>query len=174
MLTEDGKHLYVSYDEFHSLIEKLAIQIHQSNWEFDTILCLARGGLRPGDILSRIFNKPLAIMSTSSYRADAGTVQGNLDIARYITTPKGEIAGRVLLVDDLADSGHTLGSVIKQLKQDYPPIVELRSAVIWTKAISVFTPDYSVEFLPSNPWIHQPFESYDALRPEQLIQKWSM
>ena len=174
MLTEDGKHLYVSYDEFHSLIEKLAIQIHQSNWEFDTILCLARGGLRPGDILSRIFNKPLAIMSTSSYRADAGTVQGNLDIARYITTPKGEIAGRVLLVDDLADSGHTLGSVIKQLKQDYPPIVELRSAVIWTKAISVFTPDYSVEFLPSNPWIHQPFESYDALRPEHLIQKWNV
>ncbi|MCD8515260.1 MAG: phosphoribosyltransferase, partial [Burkholderiaceae bacterium] len=24
MLTEDGKHLYVSYDEYHNLIEKLA------------------------------------------------------------------------------------------------------------------------------------------------------
>jgi hypothetical protein len=93
MLTEDGKHLYVSYDEYHNLIEKLAIKVHQSGWEFDTILCLARGGMRPGDILSRMFDKPLAIMSTSSYRADAGTVQGNLDIARYITTPKGEIAG---------------------------------------------------------------------------------
>lgn len=106
MLTEDGKHLYVSYDEYHSLIEKLALKVHQSNWEFDTILCLARGGLRPGDILSRIFDKPLAIMSTSSYRAEAGTVQGHLDIARFITTPKGEIAGKVLLVDDLADSPH--------------------------------------------------------------------
>ena len=105
MLTEDGKHLYVSYDEYHNLIEKLAIKIHQSGWQFDTILCLARGGMRPGDILSRIFDKPLAIMSTSSYRAEAGTVQGHLDIARYITTPKGEIAGKVLPVDDLADSG---------------------------------------------------------------------
>jgi len=38
----------------------------------------------------------------------------------------------------------------------------------------VFTPDYSVEFLPTNPWIHQPFESYDSLRPQQLIQKWSV
>jgi hypothetical protein len=94
MLTEDGKHLYVSYDEYHSLIEKLALKVYQSGWEFDTILCLARGGLRPGDILSRIFDKPLAIMSTSSYRAEAGTVQGHLDIARFITTPKGEIAGR--------------------------------------------------------------------------------
>lgn len=174
MLTEDGKHLYVSYDEYHNLIEKLAIKIFQSDWAFDTILCLARGGMRPGDILSRIFNKPLAIMSTSSYRADTGTVQGDLDIARFITTPKGEIAGKVLLVDDLADSGHTLKAVIHQLKNNYKPITELRSAVIWTKGVSTFTPDYSVELLPTNPWIHQPFEGYDALRPQQLIEKWSV
>ncbi len=174
MLTEDGKHLYVSYDEYHNLIEKLAIKVFQSGWEFDTILCLARGGMRPGDILSRVFDKPLAIMSTSSYRSDAGTVQGHLDIARFITTPKGEIAGRVLLVDDLADSGHTLKAVITQLRTNYALITELRSAVIWTKAMSSFAPDYSVEFLPTNPWIHQPFEGYDAMRPEQLIQKWSV
>ena len=94
MLTEDGKHLYVSYDEYHQLIEKLALKIHLSGWRFDTILCLARGGMRPGDILSRIFGVPLAIMSTSSYRAAAGKVQGHLDIAHYITTPQGQIAGR--------------------------------------------------------------------------------
>ena len=174
MLTEDGKHLYVSYDEYHNMIEKLALKIHLSGWQFDTILCLARGGMRPGDILSRIFDKPLAIMSTSSYRAEAGTIQGHLDIARYITTPKGEIAGKVLLVDDLADSGHTLNAVIHQLKNNYSPITELRSAVIWTKGCSVFTPDYSVEELPSNPWIHQPFEGYDSLRPAQLMEKWKL
>jgi uncharacterized protein len=174
MLTEDGKHLYVSYDEYHNLVEKLAIQIHKSGWQFDTILCLARGGMRPGDILSRIFDKPLAIMSTSSYRAEAGTVQGRLDIARYITTPKGEIAGKVLLVDDLADSGHTLNAVVKMLKDNYSPISELRSAVIWTKAVSTFKADYSVEFLPTNPWIHQPFEAYDNLSPEKLLEKWKV
>ena len=174
MLTEDGKHLYVSYDEYHNLMEKLAIKIHQSNWEFDTLLCLARGGMRPGDILSRIFDKPLAIMSTSSYRAGAGTVQGHLDIARYITTPQGEIAGKVLLVDDLADSGLTLNAVINQLKTNYKPITELRSAVIWTKSISTFTPDYSVEYLPTNPWIHQPFESYDSMSAQQLAEKWKI
>ena len=149
MLTEDGKHLYVSYDEYHSLIEKLALRVHQSGWQFDTILCLARGGLRPGD-----------------------TVQGHLDIARFITTPKGEIAGRVLLVDDLADTGHTLNAVIKMLKTNYAPITELRSAVIWTKALSTFEADYSVEYLPTNPWIHQPFETYDSLNPDKLLEKW--
>ena len=174
MLTEDGKHLYVSYDEYHGLIEKLALKIHQSGWEFDTILCLARGGLRPGDILSRIFNKPLAIMSTSSYRAEAGKVQGHLDIGRFIATPKGEIAGRVLLVDDLADTGVTLNAVVKRLKENYEPITELRTAVIWTKGVSSFQSDYSVEDLPTNPWIHQPFEGYDNLSPEKLMEKWKL
>src|SRR5215217_9262357 len=141
MLTEDGKHLYVSYDEYHNLIEKLAIKVHQSEWEFDTILCLARGGMRPGDILSRVFDKPLAIMSTSSYRADAGTIQGRLDIAKYITMPKGELAGRVLLVDDLSDSGVTLRAVVDRLR-GMPAIQELKSAVLWTKGVSSYTPDY--------------------------------
>ncbi|WHZ11611.1 MAG: Xanthine-guanine phosphoribosyltransferase [Burkholderiaceae bacterium] len=174
MLTEDGKHLYVSYDEYHSLIEKLALKVHQSQWEFDTILCLARGGMRPGDVLSRIFDKPLAIMSTSSYRAEAGTVQGHLDIAHYITTPKGEIAGRVLLVDDLADTGHTLRAVVEMLRTKYPAITELRTAVIWAKGLSSFPADYAVEHLPTNPWIHQPFEGYDSLTPEKLMEKWAV
>ena len=174
MLTEDGKHLYVSYDEYHNLIEKLAIKVHQSGWQFDTILCLARGGMRPGDILSRIFSVPLAIMSTSSYRAEAGTQQGHLDIAHYITTPRGQIAGKVLLVDDLADTGVTLQAVVDSMRNNYEPITELRTAVIWTKGVSKFTPDYSVDFLATNPWIHQPFEGYDTLRPEKLLEKWKV
>ena len=174
MLTEDGKHLYVSYDEYHSLIEKLAIKVHQSGWRFDTILCLARGGMRPGDILSRIFDVPLAIMSTSSYRAEDGKVQGHLDIAHYITTPKGQIAGKVLLVDDLADTGVTLQAVVERLRNNYSPITELRTAVIWTKGCSSFNADYSVEHLPTNPWIHQPFEAYDTLSPEKLLEKWKV
>ncbi|NBO75739.1 MAG: phosphoribosyltransferase [Betaproteobacteria bacterium] len=170
MLTDDGKHLYVSWDAYHRLIEKLAIQVWHSGWAFDQILCLARGGMRPGDVLSRVFDKPLAIMSTSSYRAEAGTIQGRLDIARYITMPQGELAGRVLLVDDLADSGVTLKAVVERLRA-MPAITELRSAVIWTKAVSTYQPDYTVEHLPTSPWIHQPFEEYDGLRPDALKQR---
>ena len=48
MLTDDGKHLYVSWDEYHMLIERLALKVHNSGWQFDQILCLARGGMRPG------------------------------------------------------------------------------------------------------------------------------
>ena len=173
MLTDDGKHLYVSWDEYHMLIERLALKIAGSGWEFDQILCLARGGMRPGDVLSRVFDKPLAIMSTSSYRADAGTIQGRLDLAKYITMPKGELAGRVLLVDDLSDSGVTLRAVVDRLR-GMPSISELRSAVIWTKGASTYTPDYFVELLPTSPWIHQPFEEYDDLRPPGLAKKFAI
>ena len=38
--------------------------------------------------------------------------------------------------------------------------------MLWYKACSVFKPDYYVEYLADNPWIHQPFEVYDTLRPE--------
>jgi uncharacterized protein len=170
MLTDDGKHLYVAWDEYHLLIEKLAVQVHESGWPFDLILCLARGGMRPGDVLSRVFDKPLAIMATSSYRADAGTIQGRLDMAEYITLPRGELAGNVLLVDDLADSGVTLRAVVDRLR-GMPSIRELRSAVIWVKGVSTYLPDYYVESLPSSPWIHQPFEEYDGLRPDGLSRK---
>ena len=173
MLTEDGKHLYVSWDEYHLLIERLALKISASGWPFDQILCLARGGLRPGDVLSRVFDKPLGIMSTSSYRAEGGTLQGRLDMARYVTLPKGELAGRVLLVDDLADSGVTLRAVVERLRS-MPAITELRSAVIWTKGVSTYTPDYYVELLPTSPWIHQPFEEYDDLRPAGLARKFQI
>ena len=173
MLTDDGKHLYVSWDEYHMLIERLALKVAHSGWQFDQILCLARGGMRPGDVLSRVFDKPLAIMSTSSYRAEAGTIQGRLDMAKYITMPKGELAGRVLLVDDLADSGVTLKAVVDRLR-GVLSITDLRSAVIWVKGVSGYQPDYHVEALPSSPWIHQPFEDYDNLRPEGLAKKFSV
>jgi hypothetical protein len=47
-------------------------------------------------------------------------------------------------------------------------VTEVRSAVLWTKACSVMRPDYSVEFLPDSPWIHQPFEVYDDMTPDRL------
>jgi hypoxanthine phosphoribosyltransferase len=170
MLTDDGKNLYVSWDEYHLLIERLALKVHASGWAFDQILCLARGGMRPGDVLSRVFDKPLAIMSTSSYRSDSGTIQGRLELAQYITLPKGQLAGRVLLIDDLADSGVTLKAVVDRLR-GMPMISELRSAVLWVKGVSSYTPDYFVESLPTSPWIHQPFEQYDGLSPDQLARK---
>ncbi len=164
----DDQHLWISWDDYHRLVERLALQIHESAWRFDFILCLARGGLRVGDQLSRIYDLPLAILSTSSYREAAGTVQGQLDISQYITMTRGPLRGNVLLVDDLVDSGVTLARVQGHLAERFPDITEVRSAVLWYKACSVTRPDYHVSYLSTNPWIHQPFEEWDTLRPQNL------
>jgi len=164
----DDKDLWVSWDEYNRAIESLALIVHEAGYRFDQVLCLARGGLRPGDIFSRIFNVPLAILSTSSYREDAGTQRGDLDIAKYITITKGTLSGKILLVDDLVDSGVTLNKVQAHLKEHYPAVTEVKSAVIWWKACSTIEPDFHHQYLPTNPWIHQPFENYDGLGVHQL------
>lgn len=160
--------LWVSWEEYRHALEALAVSIYESGWRFDRILCLARGGLRPGDVISRVFDVPLAILSTSSYREAAGTVQGRLDIASQITSSSGPLSGKVLLVDDLVDSGVTLRQVQHAIANRFPSVSEVKTAVVWYKACSVVRPDYFVRHLPSNPWIHQPFEEYDGLTPQQL------
>lgn len=160
--------LHVSWDRYNTLIERLALVVHESGYEFDQIICIARGGLRVGDVLSRIYDKPLAILSTHSYAAEAGTVRGELVIAEHMTMTSPTLGSRVLLVDDMVDSGHTLAMVVAELPKRHSHIVALRSAVLWWKACSVFRPDFHVDYLPDNPWIHQPFEIYDRMRPQEL------
>lgn len=166
--SQPAEHLHVDWDGYYRLIERLAVIVHESGYAFDSLVCLARGGMRVGDVLSRVFEVPLAILATSSYREDGGTVAGKLDIADAITSTGGEPWGRVLLVDDLVDSGNTLHQVAGHLREGFALIQEIRTAVIWFKASSSVAPDYYVERLEHNPWIHQPFERYDRLRPEDL------
>ena len=166
-----GAARYVDWPEYHQLIERLAVIVHESGYGFDCLLCLARGGLRIGDVLSRVFEVPLAILATSSYREAGGTIAGSLDIAQFITTTAGDPAGRVLLVDDLVDSGNTLQRVREHLQQRFSSVREIRTAVLWYKEASAVAPDYFVERVADNPWIYQPFERYDRVRPGELARQ---
>lgn len=160
--------LYISWSEYHQLIEQLAVKIYQSQWEFNQIVCLARGGLRIGDLLSRIYDKPLGILSTSSYEGEAGNIRGELNIASCVTMTTKTLTGNILLVDDLVDSGITLEQSILWLKQQYPQIQTIKTAVLWYKACSIFQPDYYVTYLSDNPWIHQPFEKYETMNIAEI------
>jgi uncharacterized protein len=158
--------LDISWDEYHHSIESLAANISQSKWEFNQIICLARGGLRIGDIFSRIFQQPLAILAASSYSGERE--RGKLSIANQITMTTDRLGSRVLLVDDLVDSGVTLQQTISWLKDRHPEIQDLKTAVIWYKDRSIYIPDYYISYLPDNPWIHQPFEKYDLMSKKAI------
>lgn len=155
--------LYVSWTEYHQKIEQLAFKIYQSNWHFNQVICLARGGLRVGDILSRIYKQPLAILATSSYVGAGKQERGKLIFSCHLTMTVSELGSHILLVDDLVDSGVTIEQTVPWLQERYPHIQEIRTAVLWYKACSTVTPDYYVDYLPDNPWIHQPFEHYEQM-----------
>ena len=85
---------YVTWADYRTTIERLAVTVHDSGWRFNQIVCIARGGLRVGDTLSRIFKLPLAILSTQSYAGEVGKVRGGLTVAKHMTmtTPHWAIA----------------------------------------------------------------------------------
>jgi uncharacterized protein len=168
--------LHVSWDEYHQKIEQLAVQIHQSNWQFNQIVCLAKGGLRIGDVLARLYDVPLAILSTASYRSgnqsDLQNQRSTLVFSQDLTKTTAHLGSHILLVDDLVDSGITLKKTLPWLDRKYGfYIEEVRTAVLWYKACSVIKPDYYVDYLTDNPWIHQPFETYELMTPGQLATK---
>lgn len=166
--------LHVSWSDYHFAIERLAAKVQASRFAFDQIICLARGGMRVGDVLSRIFNQPLAILATQSYFANAdktAEAQGELTIGQHMAKVNQTLGKHILLVDDLVDSGKTMQEVVEHLRQRYPGIEVVKTAVIWKKQSSVFTPDFWADELVGNPWIHQPFEIYDQLRPEDLAAR---
>ena len=164
--------LHISWDEYNRLVEKLALKVWQSGWNFDAVVCVARGGLRIGDVFSRLFDKPLGVVFTSSYREDEGKRRGELHIGEQLASAGALPGPHWLLTDDLADSGATLVQLVPALLARHPHAKQIRTAVLWRKGASIAQPDYAVEHLPSNPWIHQPFEEYDHMRPGDLEARW--
>jgi hypothetical protein len=60
--------------------------------------------------------------------------------------------------------------VKEELPKRYSHLTDVRTGVIWKKGVSTFHPDYFVDYLPTSPWIHQPFEYYDTTRPDGLVR----
>ena len=168
-ITNPSTDLHVSWAEYHRLIEQLALMVHRSGWEFNQIVCLAKGGLRIGDIICRMSDQPLAILSTASYGGEGNRTRGSITFSNDLSMTTANLGSRVLLVDDLVDSGQSLKRSISWLEHRYGFYIdEIRTAVLWRKECSVIQPDYAVEYLPNNPWIHQPFESYEELSWETI------
>ena len=170
--------LIVSWEEYCKIVEKLAIQIDESGYKPDILLGVMRGAGLCIDLLSRIFKLPTAYIAIQSYSGKGmEDKQGKLIFAREISS----IAGnnkfkKLLLVDDLSDTGLTLEASIAFLKK-YPPIKdhiqEIKTACLWRKKKSTYSPDFCPVRLDSNPWIVQPFEHWEETGIEDIKKKHS-
>ena len=170
-----GKKLIISFDEYLDTVEKLAIDVNKS-FKPTVLVGIMRGGAQIIDILSRIFKLPTAYIVIQSYLGK-GTEnkQGELIFAREISSIASEKDfEKVLLVDDLSDTGLTLNKSIDWLKKYEPVknyIKDIKTACLWKKKSSKFNPDYCPVMLNSDPWIVQPTEHYEELSIDKIISK---
>ena len=166
--------MIVGWDEYKSIVEKLAIQIH-NGYKPTVLIGIMRGAAPIIDILSRILKVPIAYIVIQSYSGEGiEDQQGQLMFAREISSlANDKDFKKVLLIDDLSDTGLTLNKSIEWLKNYGPTknyIEEIKTACLWKKKSSSFEPDFCPIKLDSDPWIVQPTEHYEELSIEEIIK----
>ena len=167
--------LIVSFEEYIKIVEKLAILIHKE-YKPTVLVGIMRGAAPILDILSRILKLPIAYIVIQSYSGKGiEDQQGQLMFAREISSlAENKDFQRVLLIDDLSDTGLTLNKSIEWLKNYGPTknyINEVKTACLWKKKSSSFEPDFCPVRLDSDPWIVQPTEHYEELNIEEIIKR---
>ena len=167
--------LIINFDEYTKIVEKLAIEINKS-YKPTVLVGIMRGAAPIIDILSRILKLPIAYIVIQSYSGKGmQDQQGQLMFAREISSlAKDKDFSRVLLIDDLSDTGLTLNKSIEWLKNYAPTknfIQEVKTACLWKKKSSTFEPDFCPVRLDSDPWIVQPTEHYEEISIEEIVKK---
>ena len=166
--------LIVSWEEYNKIVEKLAISIDESGYNPTLLVGIMRGAAPMIDVLSRIFKLKCAYLAVESYSGKGKEdEQGDIVFSREMSSIT-NIVGRILLCDDLSDTGITLNKSIDWL-QNYKPIKgkieSIKTATLWKKNKSTFEPDYCAVRLADNPWIVQPFEHYEEVTIKDIKQK---
>ena len=167
--------LNINFEEYTKIVEKLAIEIH-NNYKPTVLVGIMRGAAPILDILSRILKLPIAYIVIQSYSGKGmEDKQGQLVFAREISSlAENKDFNKVLLVDDLSDTGLTLNKSIEWLKK-YEPIrdyiKEIKTACLWKKKSSTFNPDFCPVKLDSDPWIVQPTEHYEEVSIQEIIKR---
>ena len=162
-----AKKLIIDWKEYNLIVEKLAIQIHDSGYKPNILIGIMRGGAPIIDVLSRVFKLKCAYLAVESYFGDnIEDQQGDLIFSRELSSTVQDMSGNLLLCDDLSDTGVTLNRSIDWLKK-YPPlkgkIKSIKTAVLWKKADSTFEPDFCAQRLRDNPWIVRLLKSMKKL-----------
>ena len=165
----------IDWKEFNTLVEKVAIQIDDKNFKPDLIVGIMRGAAAIIDILSRIFKVKTAYLAASSYSGEMveDKQSENIVFAREMSSTMKEfpLNMKILVVDDLTDTGRTLEYTIKYLKE-YPQlkskISEIKTCVLFQKPKSTFKPDFVGKKLIQNDWLILPTEPSEEIRVSDL------
>jgi hypoxanthine phosphoribosyltransferase len=150
---------YISWSRFYSLSRILARRIHDSGFKPDVIVAIGRGGYMPARIISDF----LHIMNLSSFKIEhyQGTRKNPVPLIKY-PLGRGVSGEKVLLVDDVCDSGGTFELADRHLEEQMQ-LKEARTAVIHFKKTSSFIPDYYAGRIIKWRWIIYPWAAAEDI-----------
>lgn len=137
--------LYYSYDLFKEDTKELVKK--SKDYDPDVLLAIARGGLTLAHLMSEAMNmRNLYTLNSIHYEGEL-----KLDTFNIFNIPDISHAKKVLIIDDIVDSGETMEEILKILKEKFP-YVEFRLATLFYKKTAVLQPDYSVR--EATQWIN--------------------
>ncbi len=136
--------LYYSYDLFKDDTQKLVNSCR--GYEPDILLAVARGGLTLAHLMAQAMDmRNLYTLNSIHYEGEL-----KLDTFNVFNIPDVSHAKRVLVIDDIVDSGETMQEILRILKEKFPK-VEFKLATLFYKKSAVLQPDYTVR--EANQWI---------------------
>ncbi len=150
------KVISISWGRLEGMCRSLSSRIRRSRYEPDCIIGIARGGWVPARLLSDFLeNKNLGSMRVEFY------VRAGVKLPKPVIRQKPSIlvrGCRVLLVDDVSDSGLSLEVAKSDLMKRGAR--EVRVATLHKKPDTVFEPDYYVG--KTSAWIMYPWEKNEV------------
>lgn len=144
----------LTWETYGRAVRELAQQVADSGFAPDVVLGIARGGLIPaGSVAYALDCKALFTMNVEFYTGIGTTLPEPTVLPPYLDAR--ELTDlRVLVVDDVADSGRTLETVSTYVRDH---VAEARTAVIYEKPRSVIAPDWA--WRRTEAWIEFPWSS---------------
>jgi len=150
----------MSWERFYALARRLALAVHDAGFQPDLIVAIGRGGYMPARVLSDYLDVyDLTDIRIEHYR---GVRKQRLARVRY-PLPAAITGRRVLLVDDVNDSGDSLQAALQHLREHGEP-AGLQTAVLHHKSVSRLMPDFYAEEVREWRWIIYPWAVMEDLR----------
>ena len=149
------QYLPLSWNTYHTLAQKLAATILDNDGDIDEIVAISRGGLSLGHVLSDFLRVPISTITIQSYTDIQAAGEVTLT-AKLQTSIKNK---RILLVDDVSDTGKTLVRAIKYLKR--AGAASVTTVTVFYKPHSVYRPDYFAA--ETSKWILFPYEPTEMI-----------
>jgi hypoxanthine phosphoribosyltransferase len=143
----------ISWAEVERLCQRLGGLIRDSGYRPDLVIAIGRGGYVPARLLCDYMH----IMGLTSIKIEHYLSGANRQEEAVIRHPlKADIRGlRVLVVDDVNDTGDTLEAAMQHLQTFQPG--EIRTAVMHHKVLTHFEEDYSAEKIIKWRWLIYPW-----------------